>query len=120
MYPSRWARPAALVALLALVGSVWVFASEVALEIGGLVAALLCVFVVAFSGWFVLTRRGLVRLLGTLGVLFGISGLVRTSLLSTGLCSLCSAAWRCSSSPAATRCATTRRPFVPCIAAGGG
>jgi diacylglycerol kinase family enzyme len=76
VYPSRWARPAALVALLALAGSVWVFASEVAWEIGGLVAALLCVSIVAFSGWFVLTRRGLVRVLGTFGVLFGISGLV--------------------------------------------
>ena len=75
MYPNRWAQPAALVALLALVGSVWVFASEVALDIGGLVAALLCVFVIAFSGWFALTRRGLVRLLGIPGVLLGITGL---------------------------------------------
>jgi diacylglycerol kinase family enzyme len=75
LYPSRWAQPAALVALLALSGSVWVIASELALDIGGLVAALLCVFIMAFSGWFVVTRRGLVRLLGIPGVLLGIIGL---------------------------------------------
>jgi diacylglycerol kinase family enzyme len=74
--PSRWAQPAALVALLALVGSVWVLASAVASEFGDLLVALLCIFITSFSGWFVLTRRGLVRLLGTPGVLLGLGGLV--------------------------------------------
>jgi diacylglycerol kinase family enzyme len=59
-----------------LVGSVWLFASAAASDIGDLLVALLCVFIIAFSGWFVLTRRGLVRLLGTFGVLFGVAELV--------------------------------------------
>jgi diacylglycerol kinase family enzyme len=74
--PSRWAQPAALGALVALVGSVWLFASAAASDIGDLLVALLCVFIIAFSGWFVLTRRGLVRLLGTFGVLLGVAELV--------------------------------------------
>jgi diacylglycerol kinase family enzyme len=73
---SRWARPAAFVALLALLGSVAIFAFSVAPEIGNLLIVLVCVFVVAFAGWFAFTRRGLVRVLGVIALLLGLVGLV--------------------------------------------
>jgi diacylglycerol kinase family enzyme len=74
--PNRRAQRAALAALLALVCSFAVFAFSVAVEIGDLLIALVCVFVIAFSGWFVLTRRGLIRLLGMPAVLLGLAGLI--------------------------------------------
>ena len=73
---SRWARPAAFLALLALLGSIAIFASSVAPEIGNLLIALVWVLVAAFAGWFVLTRRGLVRLLGAIAFLLGLANLV--------------------------------------------
>jgi diacylglycerol kinase family enzyme len=74
--PTRWARPAAVVALLAMVS---VFAIPVVLlmrDVGAVFFAFVFLFVLAFSGWFVLTRRRLGRVLGLLGVLLGISGLM--------------------------------------------
>ena len=64
--------------MFALAAMLSVFAITVLLllrDIGAVFFAFFFVFVLAFSGWFVLTRRRFGRLLGTLGVLVGIAGI---------------------------------------------
>src|SRR5918995_3704356 len=73
---THWVRLAAVGALVALAGAVTIVVATVAEDFGDLVVALACVFVLAFSGWFVLTRRGPMRLLGVPGVLLGLGGLI--------------------------------------------
>src|SRR6266540_848303 len=65
--PGRRAQLAAVVALIALVGVLAITAHAVITAAGDLLLALASVFLLAFSGWFVLTRRHLARLLGRLG-----------------------------------------------------
>src|SRR5215210_8288050 len=72
----RATRSAALLAVLAMAGVFAVTATLLARDLGAVFFAFVFVFVLAFSGWFVLTRRRLGRLLGSLGVLLGIAGLV--------------------------------------------
>jgi diacylglycerol kinase family enzyme len=67
---------AAIVALLSALGVLVIFASAVAEDLVDVVLAFVSVFVVAFSGWFVLTRRGVRRLLGVPGVLLGLAGMI--------------------------------------------
>jgi diacylglycerol kinase family enzyme len=67
---------AAIVALLAAVGVLAIFASAALEDLGDVLLAFVFVFVVAFSGWFGLTRRGFVRLLGLPGVLLGLAGMI--------------------------------------------
>jgi diacylglycerol kinase family enzyme len=70
------ARLAAVIALMAAVGVVAVVVSAVAEDLGTLLAPVVFVFVIAFSGWFVLIRRGLARLLGVPGLLLGLAGFI--------------------------------------------
>ena len=70
------ARLAAVIALMAAVGVVAVVVSAVAEDLGALLAPVVCVFVIAFSGWFVLIRRGLARLLGVPGLVLGLAGFI--------------------------------------------
>ncbi len=74
--PGRRAQLAAVVALIALVGVLAITAHAVITAAGDLLLALASVFLLAFSGWFVLTRRHLARLLGLPGVLLGLSGMI--------------------------------------------
>jgi diacylglycerol kinase family enzyme len=67
------AQLAAVIALVAAVAVVWLAVSAVAEDLGALLVPIVCVFVVAFSGWFVLIRRGPARLLGVPGVLLGLT-----------------------------------------------
>jgi hypothetical protein len=67
-------RLAAVVALVAVIAWLAVVASTVVFEFGDFLLALGSVFGLAFFGWFVLTRRGLVRLLGVPGALLGLAG----------------------------------------------
>jgi diacylglycerol kinase family enzyme len=69
-------RLAAVVALVAVIAWLAVVASTVVFEFGDFLLALGSVFGLAFFGWFVLTRRGLVRLLGVPGALLGLAGLI--------------------------------------------
>jgi hypothetical protein len=68
---AHWARLAAVGALLALVGALTIVVATVAEDLDDMLMALACVFVLAFSGWYVLTRRGPMRLLGVPGALLG-------------------------------------------------
>lgn len=70
------ARGAALVAVLAMGSILGLVVWAVAREFGAVFFLFVFVFILAFSGWFVLTRRRMGRVLGVLGVLFGISGLI--------------------------------------------
>lgn len=73
----RWAPLAAVVALLAALVVFWLLVSAVLEDFGDfLVFGVGSVFVLSFSAWFVLTRRGLPRLLGGAGALLGLAGLV--------------------------------------------
>jgi len=74
--PRYMGQAAAIVALLAAVGALAVFASAALEDLGDVLLALVSVFVVAFSGWFVLTRLGFVRLLGLPGMLLGLGGMI--------------------------------------------
>jgi diacylglycerol kinase family enzyme len=74
--PGRVGQLAAIVALFAAVGVLVIFASAVVEDLGDVLLAFVSVFVVAFSGWFVLTRRGVRRLLGVPGVLLGLGGMI--------------------------------------------
>jgi diacylglycerol kinase family enzyme len=69
-------RLAAVVALGAALGCLAIVVAAVALELGDLLLASASVLVLVFSGWFVLTRRGLMRLLGVAGCVLGLAGLV--------------------------------------------
>ena len=73
---SHWAQLAAVGALVALAGALTIVVATVAEDLGDLLIALACVFVLAFSGWYVLTRRGPMRLLGVPGALLGLAGLI--------------------------------------------
>jgi diacylglycerol kinase family enzyme len=70
------ARLAAVVALVAMIGWLAIVSSAVVEDHGDLLLALASVFVLAFSAWFVLTRRGVARWLGVPGVLLGLTGLI--------------------------------------------
>jgi diacylglycerol kinase family enzyme len=70
------ARGAALVAVLAMGTILGLVLWQVAREFGGVLFGFVFVFILAFSGWFVLTRRRIGRGLGVLGVLLGISGVI--------------------------------------------
>ena len=70
------ARLAAAVALVAMIGWLAIVASTVVSELGDFLLALGSVFGLAFFGWFVLTRRGLVRLVSVPGALLGLTGVV--------------------------------------------
>jgi diacylglycerol kinase family enzyme len=70
------ARLAAVVALVAMTGWLAIVASTVVSEFGDFLLALGSVFGLAFFGWFVLTRRGLVRLVSVPGALLGLAGVV--------------------------------------------
>jgi diacylglycerol kinase family enzyme len=59
----RRVQVAAVAALVAAVGIVWMALSMVANDPVGLILAFGSVFVVVYSGWFLLIRRGLIRLL---------------------------------------------------------
>src|SRR6266508_2994689 len=74
--PGHRAQLAAVVALMALGGVLAITAHAVITAAGDLLLALASVFLLAFSGWFVLTRRHLARLLGLPGVLLGLSGMI--------------------------------------------
>ena len=73
---SMSARGAAILAVLAMGAVLGLVIWAVAREFGAVLFAFVFVFILAFSGWFVLTRRRVGRVLGVLGVLLGISGLV--------------------------------------------
>jgi diacylglycerol kinase family enzyme len=75
-HATSWAQLAAVVALVAVAGMVGIVLLAIATEFGDLLLGLASVFVLAFSGWFVVTRRRPVRQLGILGVLLGLVGLV--------------------------------------------
>ena len=59
----RRAQLAAVGALIASVALIWLAISMVANDPVGLVISFVAIFLVAFSGWFLVTRRGVVRLL---------------------------------------------------------
>jgi diacylglycerol kinase family enzyme len=67
---------AAIVALLAAAGILVIFTSAVVEDLDDVLLAFVSVFVVALSGWFVLTRRAARRLLGVPGVLLGLAGMI--------------------------------------------
>jgi diacylglycerol kinase family enzyme len=73
---THWVQLAAVGALVALAGALTIVAATVTEDVGGLLIALACVFVLAFSGWYVFTRRGPMRLLGVPGALLGLAGLI--------------------------------------------
>jgi diacylglycerol kinase family enzyme len=73
---STWARPAALMALLAVVAALAIGVFAIIEAFGDLIVALGCVFAVVFFAWVVLTRRGLVRLLGVPAGLLGLGLLI--------------------------------------------
>lgn len=70
------ARGAALVAVIAMGVVLGTIAWAVVRELGAVFFAFVFVFLLAFSAWFVLTRRHIGRVLGLLGVIFSIMGLV--------------------------------------------
>jgi diacylglycerol kinase family enzyme len=74
--PGYWVRLAAVVALGGALGCLAIVVAAVALELGDLLLALASVLVLLFSVWFVLTRRGVMRLLGAAGCVLGLAGLV--------------------------------------------
>jgi diacylglycerol kinase family enzyme len=74
--PTRWARPAAVLALVAMVGVFAIAVAGITREFGAVFFAFAFVFLLAFSGWFVLTRRRVGRVLGFIGVFVAISGLI--------------------------------------------
>jgi diacylglycerol kinase family enzyme len=76
MVPSRRARLAAVAALIAVFGVLGILVYALLTAAGDLLLALASVFLVAVSTWFVLTRRGSVRLLGLLPALLGLVGIV--------------------------------------------
>jgi diacylglycerol kinase family enzyme len=61
--PRRSVQLAAVAALVAAIGIVWITLSMVANDPVGLIFSFGAVFVLVYSGWFVLIRRGLIRLL---------------------------------------------------------
>jgi diacylglycerol kinase family enzyme len=72
----HWVRLAAVGALVALAGALMIVVATAVEDLGDLLIALACVFVLAFSGWYVLTRRGPKRLLSVPGALLGLAGLI--------------------------------------------
>jgi diacylglycerol kinase family enzyme len=74
--PGYWVRLVAVVALIALLGVVAIMVSAVAADLGDFLLALASVFVLAFSGWFVLIRRGLVRVLAVPFAVLALAGLI--------------------------------------------
>ena len=70
------ARGAALLAVLTMGTILGLVLWQLAREFGAVLFGFVFVFILAFSGWFVLTRRRTGRALGVVGVLLGISGLV--------------------------------------------
>jgi hypothetical protein len=68
---AHWARLTAVGALPALVGALTIVVAPVAEDLDDMLMALAWVFVLAFSGWYVLTRRGPMRVLGVPGALLG-------------------------------------------------
>jgi diacylglycerol kinase family enzyme len=70
------ARAAALLAVSAMGFILGLILWQIAREFGGVLFGFVFLFVLTFSGWFVVTRRRVGRVLGSLGVLLGISGLV--------------------------------------------
>jgi len=65
-----------VVALIALGGVLAITVYAVITAAGDLLLALVSLFLLAFSAWFVLTRRHLARLLGLPGVLVGLLGMI--------------------------------------------
>ena len=65
-----------MVALIALGGVLAITVYAVITAAGDLLLALVSLFLLAFSAWFVLTRRHLARLLGLPGVLVGLLGMI--------------------------------------------
>ena len=74
--PGHRAQLAAVVALIALGGVLAITVYAVITAAGDLLLALVSLFLLAFSAWFVLTRRHLARLLGLPGVLLGLLGMI--------------------------------------------
>jgi hypothetical protein len=72
----RRAQLAAVVELVVSVAFLMGLLSLVADDLDGLVAAFVWLFMTAFFGWFVVTRRGYLRLLGLPLVLLGLIGLM--------------------------------------------
>jgi diacylglycerol kinase family enzyme len=75
-HSTAWARLAAAVAVVAMIGWVAVVASTIVLEFGDVLLALASVFGLTFFGWFVLTRRSPARWLGVPGAILGLAGLI--------------------------------------------
>jgi diacylglycerol kinase family enzyme len=73
---SRWVRPAAVVGLVAMAGIVAIVVAGVVRELADVFIAVVSLFFVAFCAWFVLTRRGVARALGLLGVVLGVLALI--------------------------------------------
>lgn len=69
-------RGAALLAVLVMGSILGLILWQLAHEFGGLLFGFVFVFILAFSGWFVVTRRRLGRVLGSFGVLLGIAGVL--------------------------------------------
>ena len=80
-HPEQWARPstacrvAAVIALTAAATLFLVALVGISRDLGAVFFAFLFVFLLAFSAWFVLTRRRLKRWLGVAGMLVALSGL---------------------------------------------
>jgi diacylglycerol kinase family enzyme len=70
------ARAAALLAVSAMGFILGLVLWQMAREFGAVLFGFIFLFILAFSAWFVLTRRRLGRVLGVLGVLLGISGVL--------------------------------------------
>ena len=70
------ARGAALLAVSSMGFILGLVLWQIAREFGAILFGFVFVFILAFSGWFVLTRRRVKRALGVLGVLLGISGVI--------------------------------------------
>ena len=69
-------RGAALVAMLAMGSILGLVLSAIARDVTSVFSVFIFVFILAFSAWFVLTRGWVGRVLGSLGVLLGISGVI--------------------------------------------
>ena len=75
-FPSSWARPAAILALITGVAVVVIVLRTVAQDPADFILMLACLFVLVFFTWFILSRRGRLRLLAVPAALFGLVGVV--------------------------------------------